>query len=88
MCFPDGSDGKESACRAGDPGSIPGSGRSPGEGDGEFLMMAILTSVSWYLILVFDLKSASPLRRFIGKTFLQVQVSDKFQIILLNWVRN
>ena len=44
MCFPDGSDGKESACRAGDPGSIPGSGRSPGEGDGEFLMMAILTS--------------------------------------------
>ena len=26
-----GSDGKESACNAGDPGSIPGSGRSPGE---------------------------------------------------------
>ena len=30
--FPDGSDGKESACNAGDPSSIPGSGRSPGEG--------------------------------------------------------
>ena len=29
--FPCGSDGKESACKAGDPGSIPGSGRSPGE---------------------------------------------------------
>ena len=29
--FPDGSGGKESACNAGDPGSIPGSGRSPGE---------------------------------------------------------
>ena len=29
--FPGGSDGKESACSAGDPGSIPGSGRSPGE---------------------------------------------------------
>ena len=28
-----GSDGKESACSAGDPGSIPGSGRSPGEGN-------------------------------------------------------
>ena len=27
-------DGKESACNAGDPGSIPGSGRSPGEGNG------------------------------------------------------
>ena len=30
--FPGGSDGKASACNAGDPGSIPGSGRSPGEG--------------------------------------------------------
>ena len=29
-----GSDSKESACNVGDPGSIPGSGRSPGEGDG------------------------------------------------------
>ena len=32
--FPGGSDGKESACNVGDPGSIPGSGRSPGEGNG------------------------------------------------------
>ena len=32
--FPGGSDGKESACNAGDLGSIPGSGRSPGEGHG------------------------------------------------------
>ena len=31
---PGGSDSKESACNAGDPGSIPGSGRSPGEGNG------------------------------------------------------
>ena len=30
--FPDSSVGKESACSAGDPGLIPGSGRSPGEG--------------------------------------------------------
>ena len=30
--FPGGSDGKESACNARDPDSIPGSGRSPGEG--------------------------------------------------------
>ena len=29
-----GSDGKESACNVGDPGSVPGSGRSPGEGHG------------------------------------------------------
>ena len=32
--FPGGSDGKASACNAGDPGSIPGLGRSPGEGNG------------------------------------------------------
>ena len=32
--FPGGSVGKESACNAGDPGSIPGSGRSTGEGRG------------------------------------------------------
>ena len=32
--FPGGSDGKASACNAGDPGSIPRSGKSPGEGSG------------------------------------------------------
>ena len=32
--FPDSSVGKEMACNARDPGSIPGSGRSPGEGKG------------------------------------------------------
>ena len=32
--FPDSSVGKESACNAGDPSSIPGSGRSGGEGIG------------------------------------------------------
>ena len=34
MGFPGGSDSKKSACNAGDPGSIPGLGRSPGEGNG------------------------------------------------------
>ena len=32
--FPGGSDGKVSACSAGDPGLIPGLGRSPGEENG------------------------------------------------------
>ena len=31
--FPGDADGKESACNVGDLGSVPGSGRSPGEGD-------------------------------------------------------
>ena len=33
MDFPGGSDSKESACNAGDPGSIPGLGRCPAEGN-------------------------------------------------------
>ena len=40
--FPGGSDGKESACNVGDPGSIPGSGRSPGEGNNNPLQHACL----------------------------------------------
>ena len=40
--FPGGSDGKESACNAGDPGSIPGSGRSPGEEQGSPLQYSSL----------------------------------------------
>ena len=40
--FPVGSDGKESACSAGDPGSIPGLGRSPGEGNGNPLQYPCL----------------------------------------------
>ena len=40
--FPDGSDGKESACNAGDPGSNPGLGRSPGEEAGNPLQYSCL----------------------------------------------
>ena len=36
MGFPGGSAGKESACNAGDLGSIPGLGRSPGEGKHQY----------------------------------------------------
>ena len=40
--FPGGSDGKESTCNVGDPGSIPGSGRSPGGGHGNPLQYSCL----------------------------------------------
>ena len=40
--FPGGSDGKESAYNAGDLGSIPGLGRSPGEGNGNPLQYSCL----------------------------------------------
>ena len=51
---PGGSDGKESACGAGDPGSIPGLGRSPGEGGGNTLQYSCLGNpmdrgASWLL---------------------------------------
>ena len=40
--FPGGSGGKESACNAGDVGLIPGSGRSPGGGNGNSLQYSCL----------------------------------------------
>ena len=40
--LPGGSDGKVSACNAGDPGSIPRLGRSPGEGNGNPLQYSCL----------------------------------------------
>ena len=40
--FPSGSDSKESACNAGDLGSVPGSGRSPGERNGNPLQYSCL----------------------------------------------
>ena len=42
--FPSSSDGEESAYNAGDLGSIPGSGRSPGEGNGNPLQYSCLGS--------------------------------------------
>ena len=42
MGFPGGSDGKESACNVGDLSSIPGSGRSPREGNGKLLQYSCL----------------------------------------------
>ena len=44
QCIHGGSDGKESACNAGDPGSIPGSRRSPGGGNGYPLQYSSLES--------------------------------------------
>ena len=40
--FPGGSDVKESACNAGDPGSVPGLGRSSGDGSGNPLQYSCL----------------------------------------------
>ena len=45
--FPDGSDGKESTCNAGDPSLIPRSERSPGEGNGNPCQYSFLEIPIW-----------------------------------------
>ena len=44
MDIPGGLDGKASAYNVGDPGSIPGLGRSPGEGNGNPLQYSCLAN--------------------------------------------
>ena len=46
MDFPGGSEGKASAYNAGDPGLIPGSGRYPGEGNGDPLQYSCLENLT------------------------------------------
>ena len=48
--FPGGSAGKESTCNAGDLGSIPGLGRSPGEGKGYPLQYSGLEKSMDYIV--------------------------------------
>ena len=54
MGFPGGSDSKESACNAGGLDLIPGSGRSPGEGNGNLLQYSCLKNSmdrgAWWVI--------------------------------------
>ena len=70
--FPDSSVGKESACYAGDPGLIPGSGRSSGEGIGYPLQYSWASLVAqlvknphavWVLWLVWSLGWEDPLQK-------------------------
>ena len=68
MGFPGGSDGKESACSAGEPGSTPGSGRIPGEGNGNPLQYFFLENPmdwgAWWAIVHGVAKSRTWLRSF------------------------
>ena len=66
--FPGGSDGKGSACKMGDPGLIPGSGRSPGEGKGNPLQYYCLENSmdggAWWAIVHGVAKSRTRLSNF------------------------
>ena len=67
MGFPDGSDGKVSACSAEDPGLIPGLGRSPGEGNGKPLQYSCLENLlgrgAWWAVVHRVAKSWTGLKR-------------------------
>ena len=52
MGFPGGSDGKESTCNAGDPGLIPGLGRSSGKGNGNPLQYSCIENPKGHRIRV------------------------------------
>ena len=72
--FPGGSDGKESGCNAGDPSSIPGSGRYPGEGDDYPLQYWIANNnlscgtgnSTWYTVMIYMGKECKKKNGYIG----------------------
>ena len=72
LCFPGGSEVKTSAWNAGDPGSIPGSGRSPGEGNGNPLQYSCLENPreggAWYATVHGVAKSQTRLSDFTSNT--------------------
>ena len=63
-----GSDSKASTCNEGDPGSIPGSGRSPGEGNGNPLQYPSLENSTdggaWWATVHRITKNQTPLSDF------------------------
>ena len=65
MGFPSSLDDKASACNAGDPDSIPGLGRSPGEGNGNPLQYSFLENsmdrAAWQAIVYGVTKSQTQL---------------------------
>ena len=68
MGFPGGSEVKASACNVGDLGSIPGSGRSPGEGNGNPLQYSCLENPmdgrTWWAVVHRVAKSQTRLSDF------------------------
>ena len=81
-CFLGGSDGKASAYNAGDLGSIPGLGRSPGEGNGNPLQYSCLENPmdggAWWATVHRVAKSQTQLSDF---TFTFIGVSGSFIFI-------
>ena len=95
MGFPCSSVGKESACSAGHPGSIPGLGRSPGEGNGNPLQYPCLKNPrdrgSWQATVHEVAKSQarlseqapSPFVEFLIGIYLHSSIRDKHEQFFL-----
>ena len=76
--FPGGSDSKETACNAGDSGSIPGSGRSLGEGNGSPLQYSCMENSmdrgAWQAIVQWGCKESDTTERLsLTQTYLVQQ---------------
>ena len=84
MGFPGGSDGKASAYDAGDPGSIPGSGRSPREGNGKPLQYSCLENPmdgeAWQATAHGIAKGRTGLRDFTSSLHNASKIEDKKQL--------
>ena len=84
MGFPYSSDGKESACHAGDLGSIPGSGRSLGEGKGNPLQYYCLENPheqrTWRATANGVAKSQDMTKRLTHIGFKQVETGERTQV--------
>ena len=88
--FPGGSDGKASACNVGDPGSIPRSGRSPGEGNGIPLQHSCLENPmdggAWQATVYGVAKSWTWLSDFTSQTWgVHLSVSYLFAFSYCSW---
>ena len=79
--FPGGSDGKESACNAGDGGLIPGLGRSPGECNGNPLQYSCLETPmdrgAWWAAVPGVAQSWTRLTRLSSSSNSYLCISDK-----------
>ena len=78
--FPGSSEVKASACNSGDMGSIPGLGRSPGEGNGNPLQYSCLENPmdrgAWWATVHGVEKSQTRLSNFISLHFTSLQTRD------------
>ena len=87
MGFPDGLDGKASACNVGDPSSIPGSGRSPGEGNGNPLQYPCLENPmdrgAWQVTVHGVAKSLTRLATSLSLFMLKDKTTVEFLVIAL-----